>query len=160
MKTAVFGIAAVFTLFTFAIDSVSAQEASSANLIILPSQERIPQTEQPVLPPELFIPPIGAAPPPPSERRVDQNFSPFRAPLINSLERGKWYVQIGAYTRPDHVEDAISRVGSTSPVVIQNVGTDINPMFRVLLGPFSRNESKTTLQRFRNKGYDAFERNG
>jgi cell division septation protein DedD len=156
-------------ILSAAVNPAFAQEDASVNLILLPSQERIPQPDkEPVIPPELIIPPIGAAPPYPAERSARelsaqtpaQNFSPFRAPLISGLERGKWYVQIGAYKRADHVEDAISRVGTTSPVVIHNVGTDINPMFRVLLGPFSRSESKTVLQRFRKNGYDAFERNG
>ena len=169
MRTTILGIAAVFAallmLFTTAVYSAHAQEESSVSIILLPSQERIPQADrQPAIAPELFAPPIDS--PSPAERRVDEfptapaDFSPFRAPLISNLERGKWYVQIGAYTRADHVEDAISRVGTASPVVIHNVGTDIKPLFRVLLGPFSRSESKTMLQRFRNNGYDAFERNG
>jgi hypothetical protein len=33
-------------------------------------------------------------------------------------------------------------------------------MFRVLLGPFTQSESITMLQRFREKGYDAFLRSG
>jgi cell division septation protein DedD len=160
MRKTFFGIsiASVLMLFTAAANPVFAQEGSSVNLTILPSQERIPQPDkEPVIPPELIIPPIGS--PPPAQTPA-QNFSPFRAPLISGLERGKWYVQIGAYTRADLVEDAISRAGTASPVVIHNAGTDINPRFRGLLGPVSRSESKTVLQRFRKNGYDAFERNG
>ena len=157
----------ILLLSVAGIDPALAQEGSSANLVLLPSQQRIPQADkQTVLPPELFIPPIDppvtappvAAPPQPTAPPVVENFSPFRAPLISNLERGKWYVQIGAYTRADHVEDAISRVGTTSPVVIHNIGTDTKPLFRVLLGPFSRNESKAVLQRYKKNGYDAFER--
>jgi hypothetical protein len=58
------------------------------------------------------------------------------------------------------VEDAINRAGTASPMVIHSVGTDSSPMFRVLLGPFSQSESKTIQKRFKNKGYDAFLRNG
>ncbi|MDR2923651.1 MAG: SPOR domain-containing protein [Treponema sp.] len=158
--------AAAFLLFAAASDSACAQEASSANLILEPSQERIPQSDrQPQIPPEYIIPPIGIPPSAPAERTdapppVSANLPSFKAPLVSSLERGKWYVQIGVYTRADHAEDAVNRVGTASPVVIHNAGTDINPMFRVLLGPFSQNESKTMLQRFRNKGYEAFLRKG
>jgi cell division septation protein DedD len=161
--------AAMLILFTASIDSVYAQEGSSTNLKLIPSQERIPQPDQqPLIPPELFVPPIGSpslsvverkVPPPPSAP-VSKNSQQFKAPLITSLERGKWYVQIGAYARAGHVEDAVTRVGSTSPVVIHSVGTAANPMFRVLLGPFSQSESKTVQQRFKTKGYDAFLRNG
>jgi cell division septation protein DedD len=171
MKTTILGItvfAALLMLFTAAVDSAYAQEESSVRLTLLPSQERIPPADKPAIAPELVIPPIGARSSTPAQKTVDElpaeipsaDFSPFRAPLISGLERGKWYVQIGAYTRAGHVEDAISRIGTISPVVVHNVGTDTNPMFRVLLGPFSRSESKTMLQRFKNNGYDAFERNG
>jgi len=163
-----------FLLFTAAINSAYAQEpqpspkgegspleGSSTNLKLVPSQERIPQADdQPRIPAEYFVPPIGSPSSSPAARPVVLNSPQFKAPLISSLERGKWYVQIGAYARAAHVEDAISRVGTASPVVIHSVGTDAAPMFRVLLGPFSQSESKTMLQRFKNKGYDAFLRNG
>jgi cell division septation protein DedD len=75
------------------------------------------------------------------------------------LEQGKCYVQVGVYTRPDNVEDEVSRIGTGYPLAIQNVGTDTSPMFRVLLGPLNRGESEAMLQRFRSIGYtDAFVR--
>jgi len=171
--------AVMLILFTASIGSVYAQEPqpspkgvepqvrgspleeTSMNLKLIPSQERIPQPDQqPRIPPEYFIPPIGSPPSSAAAAPVSRNPQPFKAPLATGLERGKWYVQIGAYTRANHVEDAINRVGTASPVVIHSVGTDSNPMFRVLLGPFSQSESKTMQLRFRNKGYDAFLRNG
>jgi cell division septation protein DedD len=162
----------VALLMLFLVDSVFAeeevtQEISSVSLTLLPSQERIPRANEPSIAPELFVPPISSRPSSEAQKKADEtpvipsaNFSPFSAPLISGLESGKWYIQIGAYKRAGHVEEAISRVGTASPVVIHNAGTDTNPMFRVLLGPFSRNESKTMLQRFKNNGYEAFERNG
>jgi cell division septation protein DedD len=165
MKTNIFNFAkfticaAVFLLSTVAIDSVYAQEASSSGLKMVPSQERIPSADWRINP-EYIIPPIGSQPSSPVETQAVRNSSAFKAPLINGLERGKWYVQIGAYTKPEHVEDAITRAGTASPIVILNVGTEINAMFRVLLGPFTQSESKTILQRFRDKGYEAFLRSG
>jgi cell division septation protein DedD len=161
MKTTIYKVvfsSMMLMLFTVGFDSVYSQEGSSTNLKLTPSQERIPQTGEPRIPPEYFIPPIESpsySPPP-----VSRNPPPSRAPLVSSLERGKWYVQIGAYTRADHVEEAVKRAGTSNPLVIHNAGTDSNPVFRVLLGPFSQSESKAALQRFRNKGYDAFLRNG
>ncbi|MDR2597547.1 MAG: SPOR domain-containing protein [Treponema sp.] len=168
MKKTIITFAAILILFTATISSVYAQEVSSTNIKLIPSQERIPQPDQqPRLPPELFVPPIESYPSSVAERKnpppaapVSKTSQPFKAPLITSLERGKWYVQIGAYTRAGHVEDAVNRAGTASPVVIHSVGTVENPMFRVLLGPFSQSESKTTLQRFKAKGYDAFLRSG
>jgi len=87
------------------------------------------------------------------------DFSPFPVPLISSLEPEKWYVQVGVYTHPNYVEDEISRIGTAYPLVIQNVGTDTSPMFRVLLGPLNQGESGAMLQRFKSIGYnDAFVR--
>jgi len=147
----------VTLLMLFLVDSVFAEEEvtqdiSSVSLTLLPAQERIPKANEPAITRELFAPPVGSSP--------SADYSPFSAPLISGLESGKWYVQIGAYKRAGHVEEAISRIGTSSPVVIHNAGTDTNPMFRVLLGPFSRNESKSILQHFKNNGYEAFERNG
>jgi cell division septation protein DedD len=174
MKTIFTFAAVMLILFTAPLNSVCAQEEASTNLKLIPSQERIPQPDyQPRLPPELFVPPIGSPPssaavssasekknPPQAAPSVPRNSRQFKAPLITSLERGKWYVQIGAYTKAVHVEEAINRAGTASPVVIHSVGTAATPMFRVLLGPFSQSESKTIQQRFKNKGYDAFLRNG
>ena len=102
-------------------------------------------------PPRTAAPPAAYAPP--------AEFSPFQAPLINSLEQGKWYVQLGVYSRPDNVEDEISRIGPAYPVAIQNIGSDTSPMFRVLLGPLNQGESGAMLQRFKSIGYaDAFVR--
>jgi len=165
-KSAKFTICAFF-LFAAAVGSAYAQEGSSTNLRLVPSQERIPQADWRINP-EYIIPPIGSPPSSPAERRepapeespVVRNSPAFNAPLISELERGKWYVQIGAYARAAHAEDAVKRAGTADPVVIQNAGTDINPMFRVLLGPFSQSESKTVLRRFRDNGYEAFLRSG
>jgi hypothetical protein len=100
---------------------------------------------QPVETPAAYIPPA--------------DFSPFQAPLISSLEQGKWYVQLGVYSRPDNVEEEINRIGTAYPVAVQNVGTDTSPMFRVLLGPLNQGESGAMLQRFKSIGYaDAFVR--
>jgi len=167
--------AAVFLLFATASGPVCAQEGSSANLKLIPSQERIPQADgQPRIDPAYIIPPIAPPPSPPPEGRgaaegrapappapgVSGNERQFGAPVINGLERGKWYVQIGAYSKAGHVKDAVSRAGTDAPVVVHNAGTGTSPVFRVLLGPFSQNESKTALKRFRDKGYEAFLRKG
>jgi len=45
----------------------------------------------------------------------------------------------------------------TYPLAVQNVGSDTNPMFRILLGPLNQGESGAMLQRFKSIGYsDAF----
>jgi hypothetical protein len=85
----------------------------------------------------------------------------FSVPLIGSLERGKYYLQLGAYTKADAAESELDRIGKTYPLAIQNGGSSENPVYRILLGPVNLGESGALLQRFRSIGYgDAFVRSG
>jgi rare lipoprotein A (peptidoglycan hydrolase) len=156
-------------------------------LTLIPSEERLPTSTGYVIAPEDIIPSIGAAiaaqpeaeyvPPierfSPVEAAVTEQteveyippmvsfaeFSPFQAPLISRLEPNKWYVQVALYGRADYVEEEISRIGMSYPLAVQNIGTDANPLFRILLGPLNQGESGAMLQRFKSLGYaDAFVR--
>jgi cell division septation protein DedD len=153
-------------------------------LSLVPSEERIPTATGYVIAPEDIIPSIGAAieaqpvsasseyvPPvdffptftpeytPEVSAELPAEFSPFQAPLISRLEPNKWYVQVGTFGRAEYVEDEISRIGTDYPLAVQNVGTDTNPLFRILLGPLNQGESGAMLQRFKSLGYaDAFVR--
>ncbi|MDR2480391.1 MAG: SPOR domain-containing protein [Treponema sp.] len=106
-----------------------------------------------------FVPEIVEEPSAALVYTPPSDFSPFGVPLINALERGRFYVQVGAYNRPETVEDEIARIDARYPLAIQNTGTDEAPLFRVLLGPFNQGESGAILQRVRSVGYrDAFVR--
>lgn len=89
-------------------------------------------------------------------------FSPFSVPLIAELEKGKYYVQIGAYANGKNpVEAELARVGPAYPRAVQNGGSEEKPLYRVLIGPVERTESGSLLQHFRESGwYDAFLRSG
>ena len=67
-------------------------------------------------------------------------------------------MQIGAFSRFENVEEEIGRVaGYPYPLVIQNIGSDTDPMFRVLFGPMNQGESAAVLRRVRSVGNtDAF----
>jgi cell division septation protein DedD len=81
----------------------------------------------------------------------------FSVPLISELEKGKCYLQLGAFTRPESVESALSRIGQTYPLTVQAAGNPEQPLYRVLLGPVNLGESGALLQRFKGNGYqDAF----
>jgi len=131
-----------------------------SNLGIIPSEERPPNTaNQFVIAPEDRAPPLkkNNVSNPPSSAPAKSDFSPFQVPLISRLEKGKCYVQVAAYQRVEHVEDEINRIGMTYPLAVQNVGSDTNPMFRILLGPLNQGESGALLQRVKSIGYnDAF----
>ncbi|MCL2879459.1 MAG: SPOR domain-containing protein [Treponema sp.] len=81
----------------------------------------------------------------------------FSAPLINSIQQGKFYVQLGAYTDTDLVQQEISRIGQSYPVVILNTASTGTQVYRILVGPLTQGESAAVLQRFKSTGYtDAF----
>ena len=99
------------------------------------------------------------APPAPTESvpqpAVPSDFSPFdNVPLVSRLERDRWYVQLGTFARFESVEDEISRISAAHPypLLIQNVGTDMDPMFHILLGPLNQGESAAVLRRVRSVG--------
>jgi cell division septation protein DedD len=117
-----------------------------------------------------FITPIAAAPPrttaPPPRTVVPPATAPvssesFSIPSLARLEQGKYYVQLSAYNIKEQVEAAVAKIGKAYPLAVQNVGTQDNPMFRLLVGPVNLGESGALLQRFKGSGYkDAFIRQG
>jgi hypothetical protein len=143
-------------------------EAEIASLPERRDPEETAGTE--VLDESLFVAPIErAAGKPDSERPIaDPPGIPpviqpelFSVPLIISLERGKYYLQLGAFSRPELAELELTRIGKTYPLAIQNGGSAEKPVYRVLVGPINLGESGALLQRFKSIGYrDAFVRTG
>jgi hypothetical protein len=111
-----------------------------------------------------FVAPIGeaaAAPDYSGEPGVPAAPSLFSVPLIGSLERGKYYVQLGAFNRPESAESELNKIEKTYPLSIQNGGSEEQPVYRILVGPINLGESGALLQRFKSIGYhDAFVRSG
>jgi len=140
------------------------ESRNAGNLSIVPSEERPPNAANSlVTAPENRAPPLkkdnalSSVPPSNASPSGKSDFSPFQVPLISRMEQGKCYVQVAAYQRVEHVEDEISRIGTSYPLAVQNVGSDANPMFRILLGPLNQGESGALLQRVKSIGYnDAF----
>jgi hypothetical protein len=109
----------------------------------------------------LFVAPIGEAAAVSEEPDVPAVPSLFSVPVIGSLERGKYYLQIGAFSRPESAESELNKIGKTYPLSIQNGGSDEKPIYRILVGPINLGESGALLQRFKSIGYnDAFVRSG
>ena len=102
-----------------------------------------------------IIPPIPA-----SSRNAEFPLT-FSVPVISRLEKGKYYLQLGAYQKAELVEPELSKIGASYPLSIQNSGSPDQPLYRILLGPMNLGESGALLQRFRSFGYrDAFLRLG
>ncbi len=110
------------------------------------------------IPEDHFINPVNPVvegiPPYTSNTPVPPTFS---VPMIYNLERGKYYLQLGAFSKTDSVEQVITNVGKSYPLSVQPAGTTSSPVYRVLLGPVNLGESAALLQRFKTIGYkDAF----
>ena len=84
----------------------------------------------------------------------------FTAPLISSLEKGRYYLQIAAYSKAETVQSEISRIDSSLPVAVMNAGSEEKPVYRILIGPVNLGESGALLQRFKGSYKDAFVRLG
>jgi cell division septation protein DedD len=115
----------------------------------------------------LFVKPIeeAAAEPPYPEHPGDSGSSTasalFSVPVIHNLERGKYYLQLGAFSRSESAESELNRIEKTYPLTIQNGGSAEKPIYRILVGPVNLGESGALLQRFKSIGYrDAFVRSG
>ncbi|MDR1277364.1 MAG: SPOR domain-containing protein [Treponema sp.] len=139
-------------------------------LVIAPIPEGTfvePKAEsEPVMDESLFVDPLGNAPPAstaliPETPPVHPLPDIFSVPMISSLERGKYYLQIGAFNRTESVESMIGKVGNGYPLAVQNGGTAEKPLYRLLIGPVNLGESGALLQRFKSIGYgDVFVRSG
>jgi hypothetical protein len=77
--------------------------------------------------------------------------------MIDELEKGKYYVQLGAYHNAASVESALLRIDSGYPLNVQRAGTADKPLYRLLVGPLNLGESGALVQRFKGSGYrDAY----
>jgi hypothetical protein len=125
----------------------------------LPLEPALPEppvmVEEPALPetgPEAPVAPKVAAKPESGEKE-------FSIPLIGELEKGRYYLQLGAYSKPEVLESSLGKLDSGYPLSVQTAGSPDKPIYRLLLGPVNLGESGALLQRFKGSGYsDAFVR--
>jgi cell division septation protein DedD len=127
---------------------------------------------EPVMDESFFVDPLGRISAPPESPPVPVIPAPppafvpplpgiFSVPTIYGLERGKYYLQIGSFSRAESAESLINRVGNGYPLAVQNGGSEDKPLYRVLIGPVNIGESGALLRRFKSIGYsDAFVRSG
>ncbi|MDR2209998.1 MAG: SPOR domain-containing protein [Spirochaetaceae bacterium] len=104
----------------------------------------------------------------PAEERVPRSYDEagsvpqvFSVPAVSDLERGKYYLQIGAYSQIGAVEQELARVDKNYPLAVQCTGVPGKPVYRILVGPVNQGESGALLRNFQSRGYrDAFVRRG
>jgi hypothetical protein len=118
---------------------------------IIVEEPSLPPLPGPAPAPKAVEPEVTAAPGSPSGE--------FSIPFIGELEKGKYYLQLGAYSKPDALESSAAKLDSNYPLAVQAAGSPDKPLYRLLLGPVNLGESGALLQRFKGSGYrDAFVR--
>ncbi|MDR2048039.1 MAG: SPOR domain-containing protein [Treponema sp.] len=129
---------------------------------LIPAEERPPVVGETV--PEITAPhPAEELPASREEPAVRAVYVPgaFSVPSVNELEPGRYYLQLGAYSKTDAVEQEITKIEKNLPLAVQCIGSTDKPIYRILVGPVNHGESGALLQRFRGRGYkDAFVRRG
>jgi len=108
------------------------------------------------------IPAIPEQLPPPVA--VNATTPRFSAPLIQSFEKGSYYVQIGAFEKIQTVESEIQKIDKNLPVAVMETvmvtGNTEKLVYRVLIGPLNLGESGTVFQKYKAIYKDAFLRIG
>ena len=121
-------------------------------LRLLAAEERPPESDL-ELEPDYFA---SARTPPPATAAGEYSYGIFSAPLIQNFEKGKYYLQIGAYRSVDAVEAEILKIDRQFPKAVMSIGTEREPTYRVLIGPLSLGESNALLQHYSAFYKDAF----
>jgi hypothetical protein len=122
---------------------------------LVPVEERPPAATEPTIPEITVIPPVRPVGEPAYVPGV------FSVPLVGKLESGKYYLQLGAYSKTEAVEQEIAKIEKNLPLAVQHTGGADKPVYRILVGPVNHGESGALLQRFKGIGYkDAFIRRG
>ncbi len=85
----------------------------------------------------------------------------FKAPLIEKLEKGKYYLQLGAWSAPETVASEIAKFIGFYPVAVEAIRTGTRPVYKLLIGPLNLGEGGALVQRFKSIGYkDVFVKQG
>jgi hypothetical protein len=148
------------------------------DLALVPTENRPPTGQTASLPADAEVAPITLPPTPaaPAEKNPDPSafvgaiepqpaaakaqpapFNGFSVPVISQFEKGKYYVQLRSYAKPELVESELVKVGKSLPVAVQAADVSGQKVYRVIIGPVSKSDSQALLQQFKNKGWtDAF----
>ncbi|MCP4164199.1 MAG: hypothetical protein GY760_29420, partial [Deltaproteobacteria bacterium] len=76
---------------------------------------------------------------------------------VSELRNGGSYLQLGLYGSIDVLYSRLESINDSYPSIVLTVGKEDNLMYKLLIGPISRDEKGIVMARFRNIGYnDAF----
>lgn len=81
----------------------------------------------------------------------------FSVPSVTNLDKGKYYIQLGAFSKADAVENQIKGLNKKYPLLVHIGGTTEKPIYRLLIGPLNEGESHALVSYFKKSGFkDAF----
>jgi hypothetical protein len=135
---------------------------TEADYAFVPAGSRPPENNAYYLPSEAEISPLpetrpASAPVAVNVPAANTARPQFSVESISALEPGAYYVQLGAFSESDSVEQVIEDVGSAYPLKVQSGGSSAKPVHKVLLGPVNIGEGSALLRRFKTRGYsDSF----
>jgi len=113
--------------------------------------------------PTIPKPPVApVAPKSPVSPAAAQAVAPSGTVIVTSpLEKGRYYIQIGAYASEAAARDAATLLGKKFAILVQKINEKGKDTWRVFVGPLSRDESGVALVKVRSMGFkDAFVKSG
>jgi len=166
--------AAVATTPEVAIASPDLEKELPGEVIVVlePTDLRPPVVDAPVLaeaPVRTPAPPVSKAPDPvikapdpvvktPDPVRTEPAVAPARpAMVIGSLEKGRHYIQVGAYRTEAAAAETVSVLRMDYVIVLETPPGSATRIWKIFVGPMGRDESGMALLRVRSLGFkDAF----
>lgn len=119
-----------------------------------------------------FLTPGDFRPPPSSEEKKDKDkekeeekkVEPLRVErteleymIVRELRNGGSYLQLGTYSSIDVLYNTIESINDSYPTIVLTLGSEENQLYKLLIGPITRDEKGIVMTRFRSLGYgDAF----
>jgi hypothetical protein len=137
-------------------------QSAAVSAIAVPEAAPVEQPEKavsPASPASVAAPaPVASAPAPIAPVAVPapaQNAS--NVPVVSSLTKGGYYVQIGSYADMSNVNKIVDKYGSKYPFTVEKGATKKGDTLKVYVGPVKKDEYGAVLERFRQLGFkDAF----
>jgi len=73
--------------------------------------------------------------------------------IVNQLKNGSSYIQLGAYTSPESIYEEITSIEARYPMVVWTENTEKGTLYKLLIGPLTKDETGVLSYRFRSTGY-------